>query len=100
LMLKVFDNPLGREALAKGWAPELLTHLKGHRSWPGAYTVSQIKAAADDPTRLLEDIDLRLSDGRPVSEAEAAFRDRRRAALQKCQDIADEAQRQRAEAQV
>lgn len=98
LMLKVFGHPLGREAIAKGWAPELLTWLKGNREWPGNFTLSQIKGAADDPVRRLEDIEIRMARGDAVSAEEAAFRDRRRAALQKCQDIADEARAQRAEA--
>jgi hypothetical protein len=95
LMVKVFAHPLGREAMAKGWSPELLTWLKGNRSWPGNFTLSQIKAAADDPVRRLEDIETRLARGDAVSAEEAQFRDRRRAALQRCQDIADEARVQR-----
>lgn len=97
LMIKVFAHPIGREALAAGWAPELLTWLKGNRAWPGNFTLSQIKAAADDPVRRLEDIEARLVRGGEVSAEESSYRDRRRAALQKCQDIADEARAQRAE---
>ncbi|MBY6135051.1 hypothetical protein KUV61_04375 [Nocardioides marinus] len=99
LMLEVFGRSLGQEAIAKGWAPELLTWLKGNRAWPGNYTVSQIKAAADDPVRRLEDIEARMARGRAVTAEEVAFRDRRRVALQKCRDIADEARAQRAVAQ-
>lgn len=97
LLLKVFGHPLGQEAIQKGWAPELLTWLKGNRAWPGNFTLTQIKAAADDPVRRLEDIEIRMVRGGAVSAEEAAFRDRRRAALQKCRDIADEARAQQAE---
>lgn len=96
LMLNVFAHPMGQEAIAKGWAPELLTWLKGNREWPGNWTVSKIKAEADDPVRRLQDVEGCMARGGEVSAEEAAFRDRRRAALQKCQDIADEARAQRA----
>lgn len=96
LMIKVFAHPAGREAIAKGWSPELLTWLKGNRAWPGNFTLSQIKAAADDPMRRLEDIEARLTRGGDVSTEETRFRDRRRAALQQCRDIADKAAAQRA----
>ncbi len=97
LMLKVFAHQMGQAALAVGWAPELLIWLKGNREWPGAWTISKIKAEADDPMRRLQDIEARMARGGVVSAAETAFRDRRRAALQKCRDIADEARAQRAE---
>ena len=39
----VFANQLGLDALASGWAPELLAELRGTRRWPGAWTVKTIK---------------------------------------------------------
>lgn len=98
LMLNVFRHQLGQSALAVGWAPELLIWLRGNREWPGNWTVSKIKAEADDAMRRLQDIEARMARGASVSAEEAQFRLRRRAALQKCQDIAEEARSQRAEA--
>jgi|GEM_PF-395833 len=97
LMLNVFGHDLGLQAIQKGFAPELLTYLKAAREWPGNYTQSQIKMQADDPVRRLEDIELRMSRGDDVAPGEAEFRDRRLAALRKCQAIRDEALAQRAE---
>ncbi|NIZ63300.1 hypothetical protein DL239_20235 [Sedimentitalea sp. CY04] len=92
LMIEVFTHQLGRDALEKGWAPELMINLRGARKWPGPFTVSGIKAAADDAMRRLEDIELRLSRNEEIQEEDAMFRNKRRAAIQKCQDIADQSQ--------
>lgn len=89
LIRSVFGNALGQEALAAGWAPELLLNLRKFRKWPGGFTVSQIRDSAHDALRRLEDIEMRLTRGREVSPDDAAWRHKRRAQLQKCQDIAD-----------
>ncbi len=91
LMLKVFAHPLGQEALAGGWAPELLRYLRGAREWPGRYTVSQIRREAEDPVRRMADIEMRAGRGDPLSQDEVAFRQKRQRALRACQDIADRA---------
>lgn len=36
LMLDVFGSPMGREAISKGWAPELLVDITANRKWPRA----------------------------------------------------------------
>jgi len=92
LMLEVFAHQLGRDALLNGWAPELLTYIRGDRKWPGAWSVTKIKENADDAMRRLEDIELRLSRCDEISKEDALWRDQRRAANQRCQDIADKTQ--------
>lgn len=89
LARNVFAHDLGREAIAQGWAPELLANINAVHKWPGAYTVSQIRAAARDAVRRLDDIDMRLARGDEISADDTAWRTRRRIAIQKCQDIAD-----------
>jgi hypothetical protein len=91
LMLEVFANQLGRDALVKGWAPELLTYIRGDRKWPGAWSVTKIKESADSAMRRLVGIELRLSRSEEISKEDAQWRDQRRAAIRKCQDIADQA---------
>ena len=89
LIRKVMTGDVGKEALANGWAPELLDYVKADRKWPKAYSQSLIKRSADNPMRRLEDIELRLSRNDHVTPEECAFRSLRRAAIQRCQDIAD-----------
>lgn len=91
LMLKIFAHPMGQEAIKKGWAPELLKHIKATREWPQAWSQTKIRQKADDPVRRLEDIELRMSRNEPIPPDDVRFRNQRRAALRKCQDIADQA---------
>ncbi|MVO14824.1 hypothetical protein [Parasedimentitalea huanghaiensis] len=96
LFRDIFASPLGQEAISKGWAPELLDWLRdlpmGERKWPGKWTQTQIKDMADGPKRRLEDIEMKLSRNDDVSREDQAFRNKRRAAIQRCQDIAELAQ--------
>ncbi|KEP68406.1 hypothetical protein DL1_11875 [Thioclava dalianensis] len=84
LMRKVFAHEIGRRALDGGFAPELLAAIKKHRLWPGTYIVSQAQMSAADSVRRLEDIERRLAAGRDVSDAEAAWRARRREVIARC----------------
>ena len=93
LTLKVFGHALGQEALAGGWAPELLRYLRGAREWPGRYTVTQIRNEADGAVRRMADIEMRAGRGDRLSIEDESFRVRRSEALQKCREIADQAQR-------
>lgn len=94
-IISIFRSQLGHDAIKAGWAPELLEHVRANRGdWPGAWSVTQIKNAADDAMRRLPDIELRLSRGEGISKEDADWRNQRRAALQKCQDIADQARSQ------
>lgn len=89
LMLKIFAHRDGQVALDKGWAPELLDYIRAARKWPGAYSLSQIEEIASAAVRRLEDVETRLLRRDEVSKEDANWRDRRRAALRKCQSIAD-----------
>ena len=51
LIRAVFASALGADALAGGWAPELLGELRRNRRWPNAWTVSQIKTDAEPNVR-------------------------------------------------
>ena len=93
LMLKVFGHALGQEAIAGGWAPELLRYLRGAREWPGRYTVTQIRNEADGAVRRMADIEMRAGRADRLSMEDESFRAHRSEALQKCREIADQAQR-------
>lgn len=88
LIRAVFAHGLGRDAIAEGWGPELLAHLRRHRAWPGAFAVSQIRGAAADALRRMDDLDRRLMRGDSLTRDEAEWRARRVAALDRCRAIA------------
>ena len=88
LIRAVFSSQLGADALAAGWAPELLVELKKNRRWPNAYVITQIKQSAGDSVTRMIRSDEALARGDELSPDLAAWRDRRGAALQKCRDIA------------
>jgi hypothetical protein len=88
LIRAVFAAQLGRDAIAGGWAPELLADLRRNRRWPGSYAVDQIKASADDAARQLIRMEEGLAHGGELTPSEAAWRSRRLAALDKCRAIA------------
>lgn len=87
LIRAVFANQLGLDALAGGWAPELLVDLRGSRRWPGAWAVKSIKDKADNAIRQMRDLDARLARGDALTQDEAAWRDRRGRAITKCRHI-------------
>lgn len=88
LIRAVFANALGAEAIAGGWAPELLAELRRNRRWPNAWTVTQIKTEAEASVRQLRGLEGRLVRGDNLGPTEAAWRDRRVALLRRCQEIA------------
>lgn len=92
LIRAVFANQLGLDALADGWAPELLAELRGSRRWPGAWQVKSIKDKADSAIRQMRDLDARLARGAALDHAEDLWRSRRLEAVAKCRRIADAGQ--------
>ncbi|MDN5789067.1 hypothetical protein [Pseudorhodobacter sp.] len=92
LIRAVFAAQLGLDALAGGWAPELLTELRQTRRWPGSYAVQKIREKADDPVRQLRSFETRLAQGDVLTPPEDHWRTRRRALIAKCQAIADRRQ--------
>ncbi len=88
LIRAVFAAQLGADAIIGGWAPELLVELKKMRRWPNAYAVSQIKTQAGDSVTRMVRADEALARGDQLPPELASWRERRLAALRKCQDIA------------
>ena len=89
LIRAVFAADLGRDAIAGGWAPELLTELRRHRRWPQAFAVTEIKARADDAMRQMVRLDEALARGHDLTPREVEWQAARKAAIEKCQRIAD-----------
>lgn len=94
LIRAVFAAALGSDALAGGWAPELLAELRRNRRWPNAWTVTQIKTEAEANVRQLRALEGRLARGEDLGPTEAAWRDRRVAMLRRCQEIAELAEQE------
>ncbi|WP_339109254.1 hypothetical protein [Thioclava sp. GXIMD4216] len=88
LLRAVFANGIGQEALRDGWAPELRFWLKQNRRWPNAFVANQLREQARDNQRRLTVIEENIAAGRNVPDADLAFRQRRRAAMGKCETIA------------
>lgn len=89
LIRAVFANRLGQDALAEGWAPELLAELRRNRKWPGAFIVKQIRDKADAPVRHLRELDARLARDGDLPDRDRQWRDHRLAVIATCQRIAD-----------
>ncbi|MFV0303572.1 MAG: hypothetical protein ACK5IP_22345 [Paracoccus sp. (in: a-proteobacteria)] len=89
LIRAVFANQLGDDAIAGGWAPELLRELRHSRRWPLSFVVKTIKADADDDLRRMRGLEARLARGDVLDAADAEWRSRRLAALDRCRRIAD-----------
>jgi len=89
LFRAVFASPMGREAMAEGWAPELLSRIRRVRVWPKGHVISEIKARADDARGRLRDQDARLTQGGTLSADEQDFRRKRQIAADKCSRIAE-----------
>ncbi|RWR31344.1 hypothetical protein D2T31_04920 [Sinirhodobacter populi] len=92
LMRAVFGHALGQNAVAEGWAPELLEYLSSKRLWPNSYAVMKIKEQADGSVRRLTIMEERMAGGVELSREDGAWRDRRLAQIRKCRDIAEMAQ--------
>lgn len=88
LIRAVFAAQLGQDALAGGWAPELLLELKKSRRWPNTYIVSQIKGAAGDSIRQMRRCDDVLAGGDALTPDDAGRHAKRLAIIQKCRGIA------------
>ncbi|OIQ32318.1 MAG: hypothetical protein BM562_05465 [Alphaproteobacteria bacterium MedPE-SWcel] len=88
LFRAVFADRLGQAALAEGWAPELLVHLRRSRIWPREYDLNQIRSRAEDARRRIIRQDEQVARGGRLSEADWNFRRTRDLAQEKCQRIA------------
>ena len=89
LIRAVFSQALGLDALAQGWAPELLAELKQSRRWPNSFGVTRSRERADNSVRQMRSVEERLARGDDVPANETAWRDRRLSVIRRCQAIAD-----------
>lgn len=89
LVRAVFAQAVGLDALAQGWAPELLASLKKDRRWPSSFVVGRIRERADTNIRQMRSVEDRLARGVDVPASEAEWRNRRLAVMRRCQAIAD-----------
>ncbi|SOH93357.1 hypothetical protein SAMN06273572_10233 [Monaibacterium marinum] len=87
LMRAVFSSATGLEAIQGGWSPELLGQVRRTRKWPGRFALTQIRNGADDNVRLMRRLEERIATGAALEGADQAWRDRRLAALRKCEEI-------------
>ncbi len=88
LIRAVFAKPLGRDAVAQGWAPELLAELRQSRRWPTDYVVTRIKQKADDAVRQLQRMDAAVGQGDDLPPEQLVWRERRLAITARCAEIA------------
>lgn len=97
LVRAVFSHPLGQDALAQGWAPELLGEVKQSRRFPNSFVATRVRDRAAGAVRQMQNIEDRLARSGEVPAPEAAWRDRRLAVIRRCQAIADLASNQGSE---
>lgn len=88
LIMKIFAHETGQRAIAEGWAPELLRHVRVKRVWPAPFIQSKLRDDARRDMRDYADIEAALARGEEISAQQAAFRARRKAALDRCAEIA------------
>lgn len=92
LIRAVFNHPLGRDAVAAGWAPELLDELRRNRRWPSPFVVKTVRDTAEEQIRRLQDVERRIVRDGDVPPEQAAWRSRRLAMLDKCRRISEMAE--------
>lgn len=85
---RVMAHDVGRVALERGYAPELLAYIRDKRGeWPGAWTLSKIKDSADPVVRRYDDLIMRRDRGDALSRDEAEFVLAREHALRECEEV-------------
>ncbi|MCW1934549.1 hypothetical protein [Pararhodobacter zhoushanensis] len=87
LLRAIFAHATGQEAIAAGYAPELLVWAKKNRSFPKSFMVSTIRKDADNAMRRAAELERIERDGEALSAEETAWLERRRAATEKCRKI-------------
>jgi hypothetical protein len=84
LIRAIFAHEIGQRAIAQGWAPELLDHVRKQRKWPSGFALTQIEQEAAGPIRQMIKIDEARARGEEPSPDMADWRARRLARLDKC----------------
>lgn len=91
LMRAVFAHGIGRDAIAEGWAPELLANLRRTRQWPTSFVLLQLQEEASAALRMVENARVRAERGSGMTPDEERMIAHREAVLAKCRAIADAA---------
>lgn len=86
-MRKLFAHQIGLDALAGGWAPELLVAVRARRNWPQSFAISQMQRKGDEETRRLRLLEERLARGDVLDATQAEWRARRLADIRRCERI-------------
>lgn len=85
---RVMASVAGQAALDRGYAPELLDHIRAHRGeWPGAWTLSQLRDRADDVRRRFEDLLMRQERGDELAPDDLNFIAARQARIDECRRV-------------
>lgn len=84
LTRKVFAARVGQEALARGFAPELMRWLRANRQWPSSFVVKGIEDGARDNLCRAEDLRAGQERGRDLSSTDRAWLDARRSETARC----------------
>ncbi len=88
LIRAVFAHPLGQDAIAQGWAPELLREVRKSRRWPNDYVLAKCRESADQPVRRAQRLQDFRAKGQGLTEDESTWLQQRRDVVAKCQRIA------------
>ncbi|WP_375698614.1 hypothetical protein [Pseudophaeobacter sp. TrK17] len=84
LLIAVFSGPLGSQAMAEDWAPELRSYVRKERIWPKGLALDAIKERAREARRRLELIEEDLRRGRAPNPVDLDMQEKRVAAAEKC----------------
>ncbi|MFT6460378.1 hypothetical protein [Pseudophaeobacter arcticus] len=95
LMIAVFSGPIGQEAVAEDWAPELLSHIRKYRTWPKSPDLAAIKGRADDARHRIAKAQELAGRGFAASPEDQRLKDMRGKAAEKCRRIMQEIEVQR-----
>ncbi len=87
LMRAVFRGEIGAEALAEGWAPELLEDLRKYRVWPTVWKIKQLREAGELQLRRRGMLAAMEQRGQAISAEDVAWIKARRAIDERCRQI-------------
>jgi hypothetical protein len=87
LLIAVFSGPLGCQAMAEDWAPELRSYVRKERIWPRGGPLDTIKERAREARRRLELIEEARGRGHAPNPVDLDMQKKRVAAAEKCERI-------------
>jgi hypothetical protein len=89
LIRAVFAHELGKGAVRDDWAPELLVDLRKSRRWPTEFALKRILESAKGARDRQQNIERKLARAETVSVIDAGWRDKRIAAMRKCEGLVE-----------